>query len=144
VNAWVALTEAQRKKSDADVATARSALDLEMAQRKLADGVKAGTIPLDEARNMLDRWVQAGTITRAEADSVAGKFLNVAVQANGIPKNVNTVVTADTTRAEQRLNEILARYKNGGLTVGSVVQMSHAAGGGFFKARSGAGLTWKP
>lgn len=137
VNAWVALTDAQRKQQDASVATARSALDLEMAQRKLADGVKAGTVPLDEARNMLDRWVASGLMTRAQADQVAQKFFTVAVTANQIPRDVNTTVTADTTRAQQRLDELLARYRSGGLTVGSVIQMPHAASGAFFKARSG-------
>lgn len=136
--AWDKLTEAQQKKSDADVSTARSALDLEMAQRKLSDGITAGTVPLDQARDMLDRWVASGLMTRSQADIVAQKFLDVAVKAGQIPKDVNTNVTADTTRAEERLNALLWRYKNGGLTIGSVIQaVPQHAKGAFYPARVG-------
>ncbi|MFA9269201.1 MAG: hypothetical protein ACEQSX_00365 [Baekduiaceae bacterium] len=129
--AWNDLTEAQRKKGEADTSVIKSASDLYFAQLKLEDGIKSGTISLDTARDMLDQWVASGSATQEQADAMAWKFLTAANAAHQVPPSLNTKVTADISQAIAKYNELMERYRSGaGRTIGTVIQATPYASGG--------------
>jgi TP901 family phage tail tape measure protein len=79
--------------SDAQRAAGESALGVASAEASLKAAIEAGTVSVDQAKNMLQQWVASGLITQATADALAADFDNYAAHVNSIPGHHNTDLT---------------------------------------------------
>lgn len=68
----------------AHLAAAKSALDLDVAATNLAGSIKAGIVPLQDAKLQLKEWVANGLISQATANTMAAQFDFAAAAADKI------------------------------------------------------------
>jgi TP901 family phage tail tape measure protein len=112
--------EASRDLADAHDDAVTSALGYEQAQIALASAVEDGSVKLDEAEDMLQRWVEAGHITQAEADGIAAKFRVAAgsvenyrgtVQGAQSQGNVRTNIEHNAVAAREAVDMVRRRFE---------------------------------
>lgn|GEM_PF-2280201 len=101
------LAAAQVKVDEAQIASAKSAMDTEAATATLSAAMADGSVKFDDARAKLDEWVAAGLITQGTADTVAAKLGLVAWNAGLIPPGKSTTITTPgADEAIQKFNSL--------------------------------------
>src|SRR5690606_11843206 len=74
--------EAEQALYEAQVAAARSGLELQIQMNMLADAVRNGEVSVENATAALDVLVDQGIITREQANLLAGQFSHAAAEAD--------------------------------------------------------------
>jgi hypothetical protein len=91
---------------------ARSALDVEVASRELAAGVRDGTVSVEQASEMLAEWVAQGLITEEQAAKVAWMFGVAAARADEFAGDyVSNVYLVGMEKVNAQLDWLLARIQ---------------------------------
>lgn len=103
------LTEATKAMDAANMAAARSALDVDTAMHSLETGMASGAVTMQDAKTKLQDWVTQGYLTQDQAQQVADKLGIVAWTAGTVPRDIFTTVDADTRPALDKLSELHRR-----------------------------------
>src|SRR5690554_1818788 len=74
--------EAEQELYEAQVAAARSGLELQIQMNMLADAIRNGEVSVENATAALDSLVDQGIITREQANLLAGQFAHAAAEAD--------------------------------------------------------------
>lgn len=150
LDAQLGVTEAQQNLAEVmadsestlvDVARAQdgvasAAADLDSAIYDLAAGIASGDVSAAEFAATLNRWVAQGSITQGQADTLIGRFGDLAGSADVLAaKDIIIDITADTSQAQSRIGALhtqLQGLANSGVRVtvsgGAVVR---SASGGY-------------
>jgi TP901 family phage tail tape measure protein len=114
-----ALAEAEQRLADAHRAAAGTALDVTGATARLAAGIEAGTVSVDEAKRQLDAWVDQGLISRDTANAMAYSFGIAAGKADQLAGDyrVNVRGQEDVRAMVDRINDKMATLHDKTLTI---------------------------
>ena len=119
------LAQAQRELQSASIDAGSSAVNQQSALASLGGAMQNGTVTAEGLNSTLSGLVNSGQLsagaalqlaasfnngTAPAATNASGKLLGTTAAANSIPSSKNTTVTADTSDATTKFNELIGKY----------------------------------
>lgn len=108
------VVKAQRDLDDAYRDSVGAALDLDIASRRLEEGLRHGQVSIEDATAAIDSWEESGRISAATADHWRQKIASLhdkLVETGGYKGTAHIGVHADTAQAETGLLGVINRLR---------------------------------